>query len=472
MVFQRNEMTENSEFDLTVIGSGPGGYVASIRAAQLGLKVACVDKAPSLGGTCLRVGCIPSKVLLESSAHFVFANKQLAQHGVMVDAPRLDLGRMMKRKQQTVNMLGKGVETLFKKNKITSIKGQACITAPGQVRVLAEDGSDSTIQSKNILIATGSQSAALPQVPFDGERIVSSQEALSFESVPEHLVVIGGGYIGLELGSVWSRLGAKVTVLEMLPQIFPGMDGEAAQEAQRILNRQGLVFQFGKKVLSAGRQGDGCRIELDGGEVIECSHVLVAVGRKPFTGSLGLEELGVQADERGCIQVNERFETNVPGVYALGDVIPGPMLAHKAEEEAVAFAEQLCGNEANVDYDLIPAVVYTHPELAMIGATEEALQSKGIAYRKGMFHFRANGRARATGDVDGWVKMLADEETDRVLGVHILGENAGELIHEAAVAMHHQSTSQDLARICHAHPTFSEAVKEAALSVDDRTIHS
>jgi dihydrolipoamide dehydrogenase len=472
MVSQPNVMTEMSEFDLTVIGSGPGGYVASIRAAQLGLKVACVDKASSLGGTCLRVGCIPSKVLLESSGHFVFAGKQLAQHGIFVDSPRLDLARMMKRKQQTVTMLGKGVETLFKKNKITSIQGQAGITGPGQVRVLADDGSDSMIQTKNILIATGSQPVALPQVPFDGERIVTSQEALSFESVPDHLVVIGGGYIGLELGSVWNRLGSKVTVLEMLPHIFPGMDGETAREAQRILHRQGLSFQFGKKVLSATRDEDGCRIALDGGEVIECSHVLVAVGRKPFTANLGLEVLGVQMDERGCISVNERFETNVPGLFALGDVIRGPMLAHKAEEEGVAFAEQLCGKEAHVDYDLIPAVVYTHPELAMIGAHEESLQTRGVAYRKGMFHFRANGRARTTGDVDGWVKMLADEATDRILGVHILGENAGELIHEAAVAMQRQATSQDLARICYAHPTFSEALKEAALSVDDRTIHS
>lgn len=472
MVLQRNEMTETNEFDLTVIGSGPGGYVASIRAAQLGLKVACVDKGPSLGGTCLRIGCIPSKVLLESSAHFVFASKQLAQHGVLVDAPKLDLARMMKRKQQTVNMLGKGVETLFKKNKITSFSGKASIPQPGKVNIISEEGAETIIRSKNVLIATGSQPAALPQAPFDGDRIVSSTEALAFDSVPEHLVVIGGGYIGLELGSVWRRLGAKVTVIEMLPQIFPGMDSEAAQEAQRILHRQGLSFLFGKKVQSVNRLGEGCRIELEGGEILESSHVLVAIGRKPFTAGLGLEALGVQLDERGYVKVNDRFESSVPGVYALGDVIQGPMLAHKAEEEAVAFAEQLCGNDGHIDYDHIPAVVYTHPELAMVGATEEALKERGIAYRKGMFHFRANGRARASGNVDGWVKMLADEASDRILGVHILGENAGELVHEVTVAMKCQATSQDLARICHAHPTFSEAVKEAALSVDDRTIHS
>ncbi|MBT5926514.1 MAG: dihydrolipoyl dehydrogenase [Verrucomicrobia bacterium] len=465
-------MADEKQFDLTVIGSGPGGYVASIRAAQLGLKVACVEKAPSLGGTCLRVGCIPSKALLESSAHYMFAGKQLAQHGVVVDTPKLDLNRMMKRKQQTINMLGKGVESLFKKNKVESIQGTAHVTGNGAVEVVTAEGSTISIQTKHILIATGSQPISLPQVPFDGERIVSSAEALSFETVPEHLVVIGGGYIGLELGSVWKRLGSRVTVLEMLPQIFPGMDGETATEAQRILHRQGLEFQFGNKVTSAVRDGVQCRIDMEGGESIECSHILVAVGRKPFTEGLGLEALGVDKDPQGRLQVNERFETSVPGIYAIGDLVPGPMLAHKAEEEAVGFAEQLCGEQASVDYQHIPAVVYTHPELAMVGATEESLKNSEVAYKKGIFHFRANGRARASGAVDGWVKMLADETSDRILGVHILGENAGELIHEVVVAMKFKATSLDLARICHAHPTFSETVKESAMAVHDRTIHS
>lgn len=465
-------MADEKYFDLTVIGSGPGGYVASIRSAQLGLNVACIEKAPSLGGTCLRVGCIPSKALLESSAHFLFAGKQLAQHGVVADGVKLDLNRMMKRKQQTVNMLGKGVETLFKKNKVESVQGTARIVGPGSVEVESAEGASTTIQSKHILIATGSQPVSLPNVPFDGERIVSSAEALAFDNVPEHLVVIGGGYIGLELGSVWKRLGSRVTVLEMLPQIFPGMDGETALEAQRILHRQGLEFQFGKKVLSAVRNGDQCQIEFEGGESIDCSHILVAVGRKPYTEGLGLESVGVSLDSLGRIQVNERFETSVPGIYALGDLVAGPMLAHKAEEEAVAFAETLSGETNVVDYQHIPAVVYTHPELAMVGATEEFLKESSIAYRKGMFYFRANGRARASGSVDGWVKMLADEATDRILGVHILGENAGELIHEVVLAMKFNATSQDLARICHAHPTFSETVKESALAVDGRTIHS
>ena len=341
-----------------------------------------------------------------------------------------------------------------------SIQGSARIVGPGSLEVVSTEGISTSIQSKHILIATGSQPVSLPNVPFDGERIVSSAEALAFDNVPEHLVVIGGGYIGLELGSVWKRLGSRVTVLEMLPQIFPGMDGETALEAQRILHRQGLEFQFGKKVTSAARNGDQCHIELEGGESLDCSHILVAVGRKPYTEGLGLESVGVSLDSLGRIQVNERFETSVPGIYALGDLVPGPMLAHKAEEEAVAFAETLCGETSVVDYQHIPAVVYTHPELAMVGATEESLKESLTPYRKGMFHFRANGRARASGSVDGWVKMLADESTDRILGVHILGENAGELIHEVVVAMRFNATSLDLARICHAHPTFSETVKE------------
>ncbi len=465
-------MADEKQFDLTVIGSGPGGYVGSIRAAQLGLSVACIEKAPSLGGTCLRVGCIPSKALLESSAHFMFAGKQLAQHGIVVDAPKLDLTRMMKRKQQTVNMLGKGVETLFKKNKIESISGTARLVEPGLVQVSSPEGVAHHIRSKNILLATGSQPISLPQVPFDGERIVTSKEALSFEEVPEHLVVIGGGYIGLELGSVWKRLGSRVTVLEMLPQIFPGMDGETALEAQRIFHRQGLEFQFGDKVRSASRMGDQCQIELESGEKVDCSHILVAVGRRPFTEGLGLDSMGINTDSHGRIKVNERFETNVPGIYAIGDLVPGPMLAHKAEEEAVSFAEQLCGEKNLVDYQHIPAVVYTHPEMAMVGATEESLKEDSVAYRKGVFHFRANGRARASGAVDGWVKMLSDEGTDRILGVHILGENAGELIHEIVVAMKFKATTHDLLRICHAHPTYSESIKESALAVHDRTIHS
>ncbi|MDG1890455.1 MAG: dihydrolipoyl dehydrogenase [Verrucomicrobiota bacterium] len=459
-------------FDLVVIGGGPGGYVASIRAAQLGMSVACVDKAPSLGGTCLRVGCIPSKVLLESSAHFVFAGKQLAQHGVMVDGLRLDLGRMMKRKDQTVNLLGKGVETLFKKNKVTSLQGSARLMGAGAVEITSTDGTVSTLTSQHVLLATGSQPATLPQAPFDGERILSSKEVLSLDAVPEHLIVIGGGYIGLELGSVWNRLGSQVSVVERLPQVFPGMDGETALEAQRIFQRQGIRIHCGKQVSKVSRSGVQCHVFLEDGTSMDGSHILVAVGRKPYTQGLGLDALGVAMDHRGFVKVDAQFQTNVPGIFALGDLVPGPMLAHKAEEEAIAFAEQLSGMDTHVDHDAIPAVVYTHPELASIGATEEMLVEKGVAYRKGVFHFRANGRARASGNVDGWAKMLADEITDRILGVHILGQHAGELIHECAVAMRFNATSKDFSRICHAHPTFSEAVKESALALDARTIHA
>ena len=461
---------ETKEHDLVIIGGGPGGYVAAIRAAQLGLNVACVEKEPALGGTCLRIGCIPSKALLESSEHFWQAKEEFGREGIRIGGVELDLAAMQKRKEQIVTTLTRGVDLLFKKNKVTRYLGLGRIDAPGQVTVISERETLS-LTAKNILIATGSKPATLPGIQMDGARIGTSTEALAYGDVPKHLVVIGGGYIGVELGSVWRRLGAKVTVLEYLDRILFGMDAEIAAEAKKLLEKQGLEFRLGTRVRSARVDGDHCVVECEGAEPIQCDRVLVAVGRVPNTEKLGLESLPLELHKKGFIPVNEQFATNVEGVYAIGDVIAGPMLAHKAEEEGIAFAEQLATGFGHVNYDAIAAVVYTHPEIASVGQTEEQLHEAEREYRKGACPFRANARARTIGQVDGMVKVLADAKTDRILGVHILGAHAGDLINEAAAAISFGASSEDLARTCHVHPTLGEALREAALAVAGRTIN-
>lgn len=460
---------DTREFDLVVIGAGPGGYIAAIRGAQLGLKVACIEKEAALGGTCLRVGCIPSKALLESSERFADAKHGLAAHGVLVSGVALDLPQMMKRKESIVRQLTNGVAGLFKKNGVTRFSGTGRLLAPGRVAV---DGAAPTeLTARHVIIATGSRVATLPGVAFDGDRIGTSTEALAYPSVPEHLIVIGAGVIGLELGSVWSRLGARVTVLEYLDRILPGTDDEIAKLAQKALAKQGLSFQLGVRVTGARVDGETVIVEREGGEPFRADRVLVAIGRTPNVEGLGLEAVGLELDGRGRIPVDAHFETAVPGVFAIGDVIPGPMLAHKAEEDAVACVERLVTGYGHVDYDTVPNVVYTVPEVASVGKTEEALTRAGIPFRKGSFPFMANGRAKAFGVTDGLVKILAHAETDRILGVHILGPWAGELIAEATAAMTFGATAEDLARTCHAHPTLSEALKEAALAVDGRTLN-
>jgi dihydrolipoamide dehydrogenase len=452
-------------YDLIVIGAGPGGYVAAIRAAQLGLKVACVEKEPVLGGTCLRVGCIPSKALLESSELYYQAKSGLGRHGVKVSGVELDLPSMMRRKDTVVKTLTKGVEGLFNKNKVERITGTATIPAVGKVQV-----GDKVYDTKNILVATGSVPTAFPGMELDGDRVATSTEALSYSTVPEHLIVIGAGVIGLELGSVWLRLGAKVSVVEFLDRILPGTDDEIAAAARKIMEKQGMEFHLGQKVVSAKANGERCELKTEAGLTLEGDRILVSVGRRPYFDGLGLEELGVKT-ERGRILVDEHFRTNVDGIYSIGDCIPGAMLAHKAEDEGVAVAEFLATGYGHVNYDAIPGVVYTHPEIASVGATEEVLKERGIPYRKGSFPFIANGRARSLNETDGMVKILAHAETDRVLGVHILGPRAGDLISECVVAMEFSASSEDIARVCHAHPTLSEVVKEAALAVDGRAIH-
>ncbi len=457
-------------FDLVVLGAGPGGYVAALRGAQLGLHVACVEREPALGGTCLRIGCIPSKALLESSEKFAEARHELARHGIKLGAVELDLPALLRRKEAVVGALTKGVEALFKKNRVTRFTGHGRLAGPGRV-VVEHEGRTTELTARTILLATGSRPAALPGVDFDGDRVGTSTEALNYPEVPRHLVVIGAGYIGLELGSVWRRLGARVTVLEFLPRIVPGMDGEIAAEAQKWLAKQGLEFRLGTRVTGAGVAGDSCRVEIEGGEPIECDRVLVAVGRVPQIADLGLDTVGLAPDAQGRIPVDEHFATRAPGVYAIGDVIRGPMLAHKASEEGVACVERLVTGYGHVDYATIPGVCYTEPEIASVGRTEEQLQQEQIPYRKGVFPFLANGRARSLGRTEGRVKILADARTDRVLGVHILGPRAGELIAEAAAAMAFGASSEDLAHVCHAHPTLAEALKEAALAVDGRALH-
>lgn len=465
----------DSHFDLIIIGAGPGGYVAAIRAAQLGLKTACIDKRGTLGGTCLNVGCIPSKALLHSSEKFEEAQSHLAEHGVKVGKVELDLETLLARKDKVVEDLTKGIGFLFKKNKVTGITGVARITKPGEV-VVSADGGDTTYTADNIVIATGSEVTPLPGVEIDEDRIVSSTGALSLSKVPKHLVVVGGGYIGLEMGSVWRRLGSKVTVVEFLDAIVPNMDGEVGKAMHKTLEKQGMAFKLGTKVTGAKTTKSKVALTVEpasGGdaETIDCDVVLVSIGRIPFTANLGLEDVGVEMDGRGVIQVDENFKTNVDGIYAIGDVIPGAMLAHKAEEEGIACVERLAGQATHINYDAIPSVVYTWPEAASVGKTEEQLKDAGIAYNKGNFPFMANSRARANGDTQGFVKILADAATDEVLGVHIIGPDAGTMIAELALAMEFGASSEDIARTCHAHPTLNEAVKEAALAVEGAPIH-
>ena len=455
--------------DLLVIGAGPGGYIAAIRAAQLGLNVGCVEKEPALGGTCLRVGCIPSKALLESSHLLAEARERFATHGIQTGGVTLDLPTMLARKDQIVTTLTKGIDGLFKKNKITRYIGHGRIMAAGQVAIAGPTG-QTEVTARNLLIATGSKSGSLPGIELDGQYVGTSTEALMYPAVPGHLVVIGAGYIGLELGSVWRRLGARVTVLEFLDRIMPGTDTEVAGEALKIFKKQGLEFRLGARVTRARYDGASCVVEYEGAEPLRCDRVLVSVGRVPNTDGLGLESVGITL-ERGRIPVDEHFGTVVPGIYAIGDVIRGPMLAHKAEEEGVACVEQLVAGYGHVNYDVIPAVAYTHPEVAGVGKTEDQLQTENVSYRKGIFPFRANSRARTLGDTDGFVKILADAQTDRILGVHIIGPRAGDLIAEAAAAMEFGASAEDLARTCHAHPTLPEAIREAALAVDGRPLN-
>ena len=458
------------QHDLIVIGAGPGGYVAAIRAAQLGMNVGCIEKETALGGTCLRIGCIPSKALLESTELFHEAQTSFASHGIRVSGVSADLKAMLERKDKIVTTLTRGVDSLFKKNKVTRYAGHATLQPGG--KVLVEGAEKTELTAKNIIIGTGSKPAALAGIELDGDRIGTSTEALSYPEVPGHLVVIGAGYIGMELGSVWRRLGAKVTVLEYFDRILPGMDSEIAAEAQKLFTRQGFEFRLGTKVLSARRKGDQCIVECKGAEPIACDRVLLAAGRVPNTERLGLESVGVKLDEKGRINVDDKFATSAPGIFAIGDVIRGPMLAHKAEEEAMACVEQIVTGYGHVNYDAIPGVVYTQPEIATVGRSEDELKAEGAAYRKGVFFFRANARAHALGQIDGRVKVLADAATDRILGVHIIGPRAGDMIAEAVAAMEFGATSEDVARTCHAHPTLAEALKEAALAVDGRAIHS
>jgi dihydrolipoamide dehydrogenase len=461
---------ETREHDLLVMGAGPGGYVAAIRAAQLGLKVACIDKEPVLGGTCLRIGCIPSKVLLESSERYRETREHLGQHGILVGKVELDLGTLMKRKDTVVQTLTKGIDGLFRKHKITRYSGHARFEGPGSV-LMESEGQTRRIKARHVIIATGSKSAQLKGVTPDGDRIGTSTEALSYPEVPGHLVVIGAGYIGLELGCVWLRLGAKVTVLEFLDRILPGMDDEIAADAQKIFGKQGLQFRLGARVTGVRRDGDRCTVESEGAEPIECDRVLIAVGRTPNVDGLGLETVGIKLTDKGRIPVNERFATSTEGIYAIGDVIGGAMLAHKAEEEGIACVEAIVSGHGPASHPVIPGVVFTHPEIAVVGRTERELKEANVEYRKGIFPFLASGRARTLGSTDGKVKVLADAKTDRVLGVHIIGPQAGELIAEAATAMAFGASSEDIARCCHAHPTLAEAVKEACLAVDGRAIH-
>ena len=463
-------------YDLVVIGSGPGGYVCAVRAAQLGMKVAVVEKNPTLGGTCLNIGCMPSKALLHASEMFEEAAHSFAKMGVSVPAPKLDLPAMMNFKQQGIDGNVKGVEFLMKKNKIDVIHGKARILGSGKIEVSGAAGKPQQVETKNIVIATGSDIARLKGIEIDEKRIVSSTGALSLDSVPAKLLIVGAGVIGLELGSVWHRLGTEVTVVEFLDRILPGMDGEIARQFQRILEKQGFKFRLGAKVTDVDTAGKMLVANVEpaaGGaqEKLEADVVLVCIGRVPYTEGLGLEGAGVALDGRGRVQIDSHFATNVRGIYAIGDVVAGPMLAHKAEDEGVAVAEILAGQAGHVNYDVIPGVVYTTPEVACVGKTEEELKQAGVRYNSGKFPFTANGRSKVNQTTDGFVKILADAKTDRVLGVHIIGIEAGEMIHEAAVLMEFGGSAEDLARTCHAHPTRSEAIKEAALAVAKRAIH-
>ena len=461
----------DTAFDVIVIGAGPGGYVAAIRAAQLGLKTACIDARESLGGTCLNVGCIPSKALLQSSHLFEEAAHGMAAHGVEVSSPKLDLKTMLGRKNSIVGDLTKGIAFLFKKNKITQITGTAKVTSAGNVTV----GKDA-YTAKHIIIATGSESAPLGGVDVDEKQIVTSTGALDLPKVPKTMVVIGGGVIGLELGSVWRRLGAEVTVVEFLPNILPGMDADVVKQATRTFKKQGLKFKLATKVTGAKKAKGGVTLSLEpaaggDGETLKADVVLVSIGRRPFTDKLGLKDAGVNVDERGFVVTDGHYKTNVPGIYAIGDVVGGAMLAHKAEEEGVACAEIIAGQAGHVNYGAIPGVVYTHPEIAALGKTEQQLKDEGVDYSVGKFPFMANARAKAVGSTEGFVKIIADAKTDKILGAHIIGPGAGELIQEVALAMEFGGSSEDIARTSHAHPGTAEAVKEAAMAVAGRAIH-
>ena len=463
-------------YDLIVIGTGPGGYVCAIRAAQLGMKVVVVEKRATHGGTCLNVGCIPSKALLHASEMFEEAGHSFARMGIGVGTPKLDLATLMKFKDEGVDGNVKGVEFLLKKNKIDAVHGVGRIAAPSKVEVKDADGTTQTLETKNIVIATGSDVAKLKGVEIDGKRIVTSDQAIALDKVPQRLLVIGAGVIGLELGSVWRRLGSQVTVVEFLDRILPGLDNEVGRQSQRLLEKQGIAFKLGSKVTGVDSSGATLKASIEpakGGaaETIEADVVLVAIGRVPYTEGLGLDEAGVKKDNRMRVVVDAHYVTNAKGIYAIGDVIAGPMLAHKAEDEGMAVAEILAGQAGHVNYDVIPNVVYTFPEIASVGKTEEELKEAGTAYNTGKFPFTANGRAKANHQTDGFVKILADARTDRVLGVHIVGSDAGNMIAAAAVAMEFGASAEDIARTCHAHPTLPEAVKEAALAVAKRAIH-
>ncbi|WP_135081852.1 dihydrolipoyl dehydrogenase [Terasakiella sp. SH-1] len=467
-------MSDN--FDVVVIGGGPGGYVCAIRAAQLGLKAAIVEKRGTLGGTCLNVGCIPAKALLQSTHLYEMAAHEMADHGIKV-TPKLDLDKMLERKDGVVKQLTQGVEFLMKKNKVKYIVGEGKVTGADEVTVSLNAGGEEVLKSENIVIATGSDVATLPFLEIDEKVMLSSTGAMELPKVPKKLAVIGGGVIGLELGSVWNRLGAEVTVIEFLDGILPGMDGELRKAAQKSLEKQGLKFKLGTKVTAAKKAKTSVTLTMEpaaGGESeeLKADACLVSIGRRPYTDNLGLAEVGVDMDERGFVKVDHDLQTNVAGIFAIGDVVGGLMLAHKAEEEGVAVAEMLAGQTGHVNYDVIPGIVYTHPEVAGVGKTEEQLKADGVAYKKGKFPFTANGRALANGDSEGFVKILADKTTDRVLGCHIFGPHGGDLIQEVVQAMEFGGSAEDIARTCHGHPGLPEAVKEAALAVDKRAIHS
>ncbi len=466
-------MTE--KFDSVVIGGGPGGYVCAIRLAQLGQKTACIEARGALGGTCLNIGCIPSKSLLNLSENFKKA-KNFSKLGIETGDVKLNLDKMMKNKDKAVSILTKGVEFLFKKNKVTYLKGFGSFISDKKISVKGEDGKKREIEAKNIIIATGSEAMPMPNVEFDEKTIVSSTGALSLKKVPKSLVVVGGGYIGLEMGSVWSRLGAEVNVIEFLDHITPGMDREISEEFMKILKKQNIKFHLNRKVTSIKKTNNGVQIStLDkngDSKEFNCDVALISIGRKPFTSNLNLSSAGVKSDEKGRIKIDKKFQTSAKNIYAIGDVIDGPMLAHKAEEEGIAVAEIIAGQSGHVNYDLIPGVIYTTPEVASIGLTEEQLKEKNKSYKIGKFPFMANSRAKAIDEPEGFVKILADKDTDKVLGVHMIGPHVGEMIAEMAVAMEFGASSEDIARTCHAHPTFSEAIKEAALSVEKRQIHS
>ena len=465
----------NNSFDVIVIGGGPGGYVCAIRAAQLGLKAACVESRGTLGGTCLNIGCIPSKSLLNLSENYLKAKKDFSKQGIEVSEVKLNIEKMMSNKNKSVQTLTKGVEFLFKKNKVSYLKGKGVIFSSSSVLVY-DQGKKTNYKAKNIVIATGSSAVSLPGVKIDEKNIISSTGALSLKSVPKSLVVIGGGYIGLEMGSVWQRLGAEVTVIENLPFITPGMDREISNEFQKILMKKGIKFQLNSKVLSIEDQDSKVKIEYQSNdnnkkESIFAEKTLIAIGRKPYTEGLNLNKVGVKKDEKGRIKVNKKFQTEIKNIYAIGDVIDGPMLAHKAEEEGIAVAELLAGQSGHVNYDVIPGVIYTSPEVAYVGKSEEQLKKEGISYKIGKFPFMANSRAKVNNETEGFVKILADSKSDRVLGVHIIGPHCGDMIAEMALAMEFGASAEDIARTCHAHPTHTEAIKEAALAVDKRPIH-